>query len=261
MFFVEPKGRLLTKVHQLHKDFVSTIHRSLLGADIQYIQSRMTGDDATNEVVEIESFSVTAGVYRNLLPAQPLSTDCMRAIMMLFKSRCSRICATHKEVHENEPNPKRPVDTSIFFTSVAEAEEEMVQYITASVASVYILWRDVSNNWCLFFIDLRKGIVYYINPAFGLNEFDEANATLMNRSADRVKAALSVKYPDDDPFECQCFPYQFYQPNEDDFNSGVYVFMILYHLEMRSPIHMRRLACDKMRNNLGYWMLIKQLPC
>jgi len=252
--------RLLNKVQQLNKDFVSIIQRSLIGADIQFIHYKMSSAKDDEELVKIGTMSITGAIYRNLLPAQQFSVEFMRAIMSLFRDRCSRISETYKEIHEVPPNPKDPVDTSLFFSSMAEAEAEMVPLLAnESVVSVYVLCKDTSGAWYLFYIDLKNGILFILNPRYGTGAVSEADTAVYDRHADRLQVLMRLKYDRD--FDLKSYPHQYYQLNEDDFSSGIYIFLLIYHLEMKCPIYFRRLDLEKTRNNLGYWMLIRQLPC
>ena len=261
MPIIDARVRLLNKVQQLNKDFISTIQRSLLGADIQYVHYKMSSAEDSEELVKIGDVSVTGGIYRNLLPAQPFSSDFMRTVMSLFRNRSSRISDTHKELHEVPPTPKAPVDRSVFFASMAEAEEELLPSLTCeSVVSAYVLCRDTSGAWFMFYIDLKNSMLFTLNPRFGIGDPDENTEAFTNQKVERLRPILKIKYPDKD-FELQCYPHQYYQPNEDDFSSGVYIFLMLYYLEMKCPIYFRRAELEKIRNNLGYWILIEQLPC
>ena len=115
LYVVDTRLRLLNKVQQLNKDFVSIIQRSLIGADIQYIHYKMSSVKDNEDLVRIGTTSVTGEIYRNLLPAQKFSNEFIKAVLSLFKDRCSRISETHKEIHEVPPRPKAPIDTSLFF--------------------------------------------------------------------------------------------------------------------------------------------------
>lgn len=156
------KLRLLNKLQQINKDFYSTVHRSLLGADIEYINYKMSADDDTTEIAKVGTLSVARSTFRNLMPAQPWSIDLMRVVLSLFKDRTSRIRSTYKELYETEPNPKPPVEFSVFFESVEEAEANLLPLITDKMVQAYILCRDDSGSWCLFLFDVKNFILYTI---------------------------------------------------------------------------------------------------
>ena len=254
------KKRLLDKVLHLNKSFYSAIHRSLLGADIQYVHHKMSGPDDNAEVTSILDFSISCRVFRQLLPAQPFTVMLMKPLLNLLKSRGDRIKDTHKEIYEIPPRPKNPIDTALFFSSMDEAGMGLnVTTMTAQVAFVYILSHDANSNWYLIYIDVRKGTVSSINPAFGLSDFDQCNAANATAKAERIMELMRIPFPDR-TFSYARFSHQFYQPNQDNFSSGLYVFLIIYYLELKCPIHFRSADLAKMRLNVAYWILINQLP-
>lgn len=244
---------------QLNKDFYSTIHRSLLGADIEYIHHKMSTADDETEVAKIMNHSVARKVLRKLMSGQPFNLSLMEVLLNLFKCRRLRINETHKELYEIPSRPKAPLDTSLFFPSLEEAAAHLNIELNCHVASVYILCKDANKFWCLVYINIKEHTISYINPAFGLTDFDERNVAVATETTQAIKDLLLNSFPNE-TYECKRFPYQFYQPNEDDFSSGLYVFMIIYYLEMKCPISFRRNDLDKMRYNIAYWILIEQLP-
>lgn len=219
----------------------------------------MTTADDNTEVANIMNHPVAREEFRNLMPGQAFGLRLMTALLNLFKYRISRIKETHKELYEIPPRPREPIDTSLFFSSLGEATEHLNIELNPTVASVYILCRDANSYWCLIYIDIRNKTIYSINPAFGLTDVDEPNIAVVTDHIETTKALLRTPFPENQ-FESKTFPYQFYSPNEDNFSSGLYVFLIIYHLEAKCPIYFRRVDLDKMRYNIAYWILIEQLP-
>ena len=245
---------------QLNKDFYSCIHRSLLGADIQFIHYKFAAeDDNNNEVVELGNISVTRDVFRELLPAKPFSDQFMLVVTQLFKIRTDHIRTIHKDVHENPPDPKPPVDTSLFYVNILEAENDIRISFNDQVANVFLICQDNQSRWILFIVDVRAKIIYNINPTFVNNPYDEETAAFMENVEARVSELMRVLKPDVN-FNGMVYPHQYYQPNEDNFSSGLIIFLSIYHVEMKCPIHFRRCDLEKMRYNLAYWIMICQLP-
>jgi hypothetical protein len=243
----------------MNKEFISVIHRSLLGADIQFVHYKLAADAEGTEVTKIGPISVPRNVFANTMPAQPFCIQFMEAVLYLFKNRTESIRETHKEMHERPPTSKSPIDTSLFYNNIDEAEENLNRSITNQVASVYILCQDLEKSWFLIYIDLKSRVLYTLNPKFVLTPYDAATVIQTDTIIAQLRRALLQPYPEE-VFECKSYPHQFYQPNEDNFSSGLYVFLMIYHLEMKCPISFRRCDLDKMRYNLAYWLLTKSLP-
>jgi hypothetical protein len=61
-------------------------------------------------------------------------------------------------------------------------------------------------------------------------------------------------------YEYEVYPYQYYEALENDFDSVVYLVIIIYFLVLEMPIYFTTDQVPALRKKVAFWMLNEQLP-
>ena len=211
--------------------------------------------------------------------AQPLSSHLMTAVWAMLAKRDARICNAHREVNSStqhyhaykrsiflkedfmrslEENPTSPSLLSDYFPRGVNF---------AGIHRVYCLVKLSleQDSYSLLIFDLDKKTFYVIYPDWESNlpqHLLQRNVTLVAKlneflnsnmifDAVRGQGAWMLK----ESFAKMKFP-----PNQNDFDSGIYVFLFAYFAVHDCPIIFDSADVLRIRKVLAYWLMSEYLP-
>ena len=211
--------------------------------------------------------------------AQPLSSYLMKAVWAMFAKRDARICNAHREVNSSTHHYhayKRSIFLKEEFMRALEENpispsllpDYFPQGINfVGIHRVYCLVKLSleHDSYSLVIFDLDKKTFYVIYPDWEsslpqhllqrnntlvtkLNEFLNSNVIFEEV---RGQQAWVLK----DSFAKMKFP-----PNQNDFDSGIYVFLFAYFAVHDCPIIFDNADILRIRKVLAYWLMSEFLP-
>ena len=289
LFIIGNKADIIRKLKDHHVEFIQFISRNLSPPDLQFVDLEFRKDisiDAVKNqtVAQIDSPGKPAIALKTihihqLKLAQPLSSHLMKAVWAMFAKRDARICNAHREVnsstqhyhvykrsiflHEEfmqalEEHPTNPSLLSDYFPSG-------INFV--GIHRVYCLVKLSleQDSYSLVILDLDKKTFYVIYPDWESNlpqHLVQRNSTLVTKlneflnsnmifEAVRGQQAWVLK----DSFAKMKFP-----PNQNDFDSGIYVFLFAYFAVHDCPIIFDSSDILRIRKVLAYWLMSEFLP-
>jgi hypothetical protein len=126
------------------------------------------------------------------------------------------------------------------------------------------------NHSVLFWIDFFEKKVFFIDPK-------QVDRAIMSEPLieffTEIKAKIRELFVGDDPnnpvfqfgdeeFNIEIYPYQYYQPDESNYQTDFLIIIILYFLEVGLPIwfNVSNETKVQMKVNFSYWLLTGYLP-
>jgi hypothetical protein len=251
------KDKLILKVKALNKEFISVIYRSLSVVDLRFVNANLE-NNVQSSLCKILDYDVTGNNFEAMACGCHISTYLMGAILQLFKKRTNRIADVYRESYSHKPDFS-PLSTSLFFENTSSAERALADKCQLG-KYVYILEKTPENIWYMFYIDINSHKIYTLHPHFANEENFTADFTLaITPQIERIQIALKIVLPNEN-FQKKKYAYQFHNVDIAVCDTGVYVALVIYHLENRCPIAFKRSQLTNLRQSLSYWLLLTSLP-
>ena len=182
--------------------------------------------------------------------------------LFLFNSRSDQICSTHKDVNENKDNYE-PRKGSKFFMEFENLKYEhhtlfeINNNINEPRFNRLYFFKNFNGHTVLNWIDFFEKRIYFIDPKeCSRNLVSNELSEFLNQTKIEIKELSNITDFNYDEFETLVYPFQYYQPDESDFQTELYLITIIYFLEARVPIWFTsKIVKEIMKVNFAYWLL------
>lgn len=170
--------------------------------------------------------------------------DCICAVNALFTDRDNRVRIAHNDVNEAKDHFV-PYLRSVYVDTAG---------LTAIMATddVYRVYCTVhtDNGYVLVVLDIESKKLYYLNPGSNDNGPDDPDAVAFLES---LAGGIFVGYT---VGTVQCF----YEPLQNDFDSGAYIASFIFFLVTMCPIAFKSNYMPIFRKSLCHWILSEFVP-
>ena len=186
----------------------------------------------------------------------------LESFLFLFNSRSDQICSAHKDLNENKDNYE-PRKGSKFFIEFENLKNELDTLfeindnINEPKFNRLYFFKKFNGKTVLTWIDFFEKKIYFIDPKQSLrnlvsNELNE----FLNQTKVEIKELSNIIDFNYDEFVSLVYPFQYYQPDESDFQTELYLITIIYFLEARVPIWFTtKIVKEVIKVNFAYWLL------
>jgi hypothetical protein len=238
--------------------------------DSVVLSTNHTESEGLEIAATINEVTINKSDMHSLATGKLVSKGIMRGVLELFRKRGDHICETYRDVNgiaytKNVFCPKRflelllenPVSPQLLtFFPIIESWRE--------IDKIFILSNDTDDGdtWIMFVVDIILGKIFYVRPKSDDTATDVITQSMHNLSS-KINQFLSANLSADmytAPYHCYPYPVQYYEKQQNDFDSGIYIVQVLYHIVLDCPPAFNSSHMNKFRSNLAYWLLTGMLP-
>jgi hypothetical protein len=204
-----------------------------------------------------------------------ISSSMLKNFLFLFNKRSATICNSHKDVNERKERYTAKKGSKIF-SKLSKMKSELnhlfknVNGVIEPTSNRLYFIKKFQNHSVLFWIDFFEKKVFFIDPK-------QVDRAIMSEPLieffTEIKAKIRELFVGDDPnnpvfqfgdeeFNIEIYPYQYYQPDESNYQTDFLIIIILYFLEVGLPIwfNVSNETKVQMKVNFSYWLLTGYLP-
>jgi hypothetical protein len=256
------KPVLTSKIKETNMAFMVQVTRTLTPVDQSAVDSALTFYERTPamEVAVVCTVNVTLSVRRNtlkqLLPAKPILCDLMQVLLEMLRLRDSRVCSSYLDRSNKDMKVSKFYGPN-FFQEWKPGDQQW-----DDVYEVYICNKDPNRDiWTLLIVNIADKKISYINPRDRRDVLCEDATLKMKYYEVLLHPILSDSITNCNiNWKCKQYPYQYYAPVTNDFDSGMYTFIILYFCVHNCPLAFQAERIPFLRNTISYWIMCGSLP-
>jgi hypothetical protein len=232
-----------------------------------------------SEQCNIDGYSVTKAMIRQLQLESPLEEDLMVAVFKLFKKRDNRISNAHAAVNQMS-NGYEPYKKSMFspqqcFANIVwnniSAHEVLRDFFDDHQLDLNVINKlyfidkatDSTTAWVLYIVDIEEKRVLYLDPRrhFAAPISEEIQA-LLNHIKPIFSAFLHILIPAyAGDWQYELMREYYFLPLQNEVDSGLYIVATVYFLCNYVPVSFGAASITQLRMSLAYWILVEDLPC
>jgi len=285
--YLGSKKGLIKRLKDSDLYFVTTLHRRLNVVNQRFVDQiigqTLHSQEMGNEILsKINSLNVTRNIIRQLKPNILIQHNCIDVICEMFNKRDDRICRSHHDVNRESHNYQEWKPSLFYSTQIIESliEDPFLNGFTtlqlqsrediilSTAQRLYFTYKGgnlFADIWCLVIVDIPLRKLFYVNPKLDTNLITEEEEITVLSVMESFEIALNpllsmMIEAYEGNWECTFFPNMNFSFLQNDFDSGIYIAMILYFLANDCPPTFLDSDMNKWRSNLAYWMLNESLP-
>lgn len=277
------KAELIASIKRRDLQFVVQICKELEPSNEFFVEERIgpvlvaSMVDLDFSVVTIAGQSVTKGMLRQFLPHRAIESNVMALSMQLFQDRDETICETHALVNDSRANYVKlrrskflPYSCYLKLSSGAATLDAIKAEYFADWSEVdycYIFFlveapgEELQDKWALLFVDMSISQIQYLNPRKnGEDPFTRATRQVCQEFQDVLQPFLVQLMPDNQvEWKTSLTPTAFNPACTNEYDTGMYVIVIIYFIVYKAPIHFEPDIIPMLRKKWAYWLLSTKL--
>jgi len=229
---------------------------------------------------KINDLNVTRHILRQFYSVNLIKADCMNIVCEMFNKRDDRIWRSYNDVNQDSQNFEN-FKSSIFYGShfveslISDPIRDNVdnnnsrpEVLLHTAHRLYLTYKsldDATDNWCLLIVDIPLKKIFYIDPKLDINSLSIDDNNRVENLMETFEIALNpflsrtiTTYEEN--WECEIYPHINFSFLQNDFDSGVYIAVIIYFLVQDCPLTFQESDMSTFRENYAYWILNESLP-
>jgi len=118
-------------------------------------------------------------------------------------------------------------------------------------AFVPVCLNEISSEWMVLFFDSESNTISFVHPKYGRNILPHNNNIIpadtkakIDNIATALRSFLLRRYNINTIVAVSNYTFQDYPLQQDDFNSYLYIFLLLYYLTVECPIYLLTMLND-----------------
>lgn len=222
-----------------------------------------TQETASKIVSTIGTVSLTQAEIRQFDVGNELDISGMRMACALFTNRDTRIVETYADVN-SRCNGYTPLQQSCFI-----ATENLSVFVSSATfiadlrddkyRKIFICGR-INALWTLTVIDRSLQMITYANPTLGGEQGLSNEQELAHLETLRISIEECAPLEGDRVWKSELLKPTYWSAVENDFDTGVYIVLMIYCMCHACPITIDRYDMTRIRHALTYFVLNGQLP-
>lgn len=262
------KKTLVKRIKDHDRTLYSVLYKTLdpAGATLidRMLHRPLPTQDAANKVVStVGSISITQAEIRQFDVGNELDICGLRVMCALFTDRDARIIETYADINSRS-NGYTPLQPFCFI-----ATEFMADFISSTTfigdlregkyRKIFICFRD-NALWKLLVIDRALETITYVTPALGREEGSSIEPELA--TAESLRLAIEECAPSERErvWKSELLKPTYWSPVENNFDTGVYIVLMIYCMIHGCPIIIDRYDIKRIRHALAYFVLSGEFP-
>lgn len=275
------KISISSKIKASDKSFITFFYKDLLPQNVFYVQSHLFSQlSFTGEEMEVlvdygENMTVSKKIFRQLNLGCKLEASLLKFIVNLFNQRDKRLCDIYKSINENHqgflPRKSTKYLNDDFITSLGipgslentTAAEDILPTVEAATYHKICIWTlvtDVDQNsyWALIVVNISTRLILYCDP-----QLPQIIPATQSEILDNLQRSFCVKISAEawNVSMLGSSDSILFQPMTDNkYDSALYVIAMILHLDFDCPMVFIQNDLNKLRTDVAYWLLRKQIP-
>lgn len=252
------------------------ISTKLTGVIHSYVAEVLTKDKTSLELEELVPPSVTSLTYavvRELNPGKRIRQTLMNEIMSMFAKRESLISQQYANMIRKK-SKYCPIELSNYLISnealdIARIRNYFLpqENILTAYTSLYFAFELCElDSWCLLYVNLEKKCIQFIDSQ--RRRVDELGAlrNTVDHMINRLNSVLHTFHQENNilnfnDWEINNYPCLLFQPQQNDFDSGIIIAGSIYFISLKAPIYFNDAILQEFRMNFAHWLIKdKSLP-
>lgn len=273
------KSALIQRIKTMDAGFLTGVFRPLVEGS-QLLVDRVLAPVDLEELLDefvcsINQTVVTRRILHSFRPATNIQKDAMVVLLELLRKRDNRICVAHRDVNHRRSSRSTHLP-SIFCqcdtlsammqspTDLAWLRNQISLDSWKAAWEIYLPIQLENGVWNLLLIRTKDRKAFLFDPHYDISKSEHRErfgVTLNSYSSmlNTIMPEISAGATPNGSWQCEKFPFEFYEVLENDFDSGLYVFMIMYFLAMDCPLYFEMRNMHHFRKLVVYSVLCEDL--
>lgn len=251
--------------------FISILHRtSYTGEEWidEILNEELTTDKSENELCTVGEQSVTHSMIQQFLPGNAIHASNILVVRKLLELREVRVQGAHADVNREKDTYIKLKENYFLLNDFLELIMDnprnalLSTYFPQNMLDIshkwFIMYPQRQNevlNWRLIVVCHSAKKIYFIDP-----KMPRVGADYENEMWGLYSTKINEFMDPEHDYEYEVYPYQYYEALENDFDSVVYLVIIIYFLVLEMPIYFTTDQVPALRKKVAFWMLNEQLP-
>lgn len=264
------KRTLVSRIRDFVIPFIRILHRRLDYSEQNVVDMKIAPvvmrDELNQPVCQVNGNPVQKETFMEFEAGHMISERLMSAMLHLLSRRDFRVVQGYSDRYSRSPHyvAWRP---SLYYNANFLRHLQDAQHLLQwpNAYRVYIAVKSPDTNiddWALLIVDISTRSLFYLDPRRPV--YDPADQVMTQKLLEyetAINRILPICGLDATvPWRCALYPHQYFEPLNNDCDSGMYVFTLMYFLSAPCPLAFKAVDIVKFRSSFAYFMLSGDIP-